>query len=219
MSIFSQITEKPWQVIDADLIETRSRGFASLSNPRLGLRIFFAVVTVLFFLLTIAYAERIATEQWRPQPQLALLWTSTVFLVLASIGMQWAKHTARQHRAKAVKLGLIVGGVFAFAFLGSQLMAWQQLSSIAVLNIANPAIAFFYLITAAHGLHLIGGLVAWGRTITKIWRGCALNDTRESIELCTSYWHFLLVVWMILFGLLFSGNDNLAILLAICGIK
>jgi len=140
-------------------------------------------------------------------------------LILASAGMQWAQYAVRDQNLKAVKLGLIIGGVFAFAFLGFQLMAWQQLRSIAVLNIANPAIAFFYLITAAHGLHLLGGLVAWSRTALRVWRGWAPDKARESIELCTSYWHFLLVIWIILFGLLFSGNDNLAILLAICGIK
>jgi cytochrome c oxidase subunit 3 len=42
---------------------------------------------------------------------------------------------------------------------------------------------------------------------------------RQSVELCTTYWHFLLVVWLVLFGLLFSGNTQLEFLLKVCGLK
>ena len=66
----------------------------------------------------------------------------------------------------------------------------------------NPANAFFYLITGLHGLHLLGGLVAWGWTSAKVWRGFDIARVRLSVELCTVYWHFLLVVWLVLFALL-----------------
>ena len=67
---------------------------------------------------------------------------------------------------------------------------------------ANPANSFFYLVTAIHGLHLLGGLVALGRTIAKLWRGADLPKLRLSVELCALYWHFLLLVWLVLLGLL-----------------
>ena len=79
-------------------------------------------------------------------------------------------------------------------------------------EVTNPAIAFFYLITGLHGLHLLGGLVAWGRTVAKVWGDFDVAKMRQSVELCTVYWHFLLLVWLVLFGLLFSGN-NLDLLL------
>ncbi len=49
--------------------------------------------------------------------------------------------------------------------------------------------------------------------------GADVARLRLSVELCTIYWHFLLLLWLVLFGLLFSGNDNLGILLALCGIR
>jgi cytochrome c oxidase subunit III len=52
-----------------------------------------------------------------------------------------------------------------------------------------------------------------------VWRGFDVAHMRLSVELCTVYWHFLLLIWLILFGLLFSGNDNLGILLTLCGFK
>ena len=85
-------------------------------------------------------------------------------------------------------------------------------------EVTNPAIAFFYLITGLHGLHLLGGLVAWGRTVTKVWGDFDEAKVTHSVELCTVYWHFLLLVWLVLFGLLFTG-DNLGLLLKLCGIR
>ena len=190
-----------------------------LSPAKLGLRVFLAVVTVLFTLLILAYGMRMELEVWRPTPQMSLLWLNTVLLVLSSLAMQWALFSARRHEIDSVWLGLLAGGFFAVAFLGGQIMAWRQLNMLAAFNITNPAIGFFFLITALHGLHLLGGLVALGRTTSKVWRGFDVAQVRLSVELCTTYWHYLLLVWLVLFGLLFSGNDNLGILLTICGLR
>ena len=62
---------------------------------------------------------------------------------------------------------------------------------------ANPAIAFFYLLTAVHGLHLLGGLFVWGRTLSRMRsKDVELIDVRLSVELCSVYWHYLLLVWL-----------------------
>jgi cytochrome c oxidase subunit 3 len=97
-----------------------------------------------------------------------------------------------------------VGGFFAFAFMLGQLLAWQQLIEAGYYAHTNPANAFFYLITGFHGLHLLGGLVAWGRTTIKLLSGSEIASIRTSVELCAVYWHFLLIVWVILFGLMLS---------------
>jgi cytochrome c oxidase subunit 3 len=69
----------------------------------------------------------------------------------------------------------------------------------------NPAVAFFYLLTGVHGLHLLGGLLVWGKTVVKMTRpGIELVDLRLSVELCTVYWHYLLLVWLVLFAVLLS---------------
>jgi cytochrome c oxidase subunit 3 len=118
-----------------------------------------------------------------------------------------------------MKTGLLVGGGFAVGFLAGQLAAWRQLDAMVVFDITNPAIAFFYLITALHGLHLAGGLVAWGRTFAGVLRGIDPARTALRVRLCATYWHFLLVLWLALFGLLFSGDDNLTAFLEICGLR
>ena len=67
---------------------------------------------------------------------------------------------------------------------------------------SNPANTFFYLITALHGLHLIGGIVALGRNVARAWSDHDLVRLRFSLELCSMYWDFLLLMWLLLFGLL-----------------
>ena len=131
-----------------------------------------------------------------------VLWPNTALLILSSIALQWARVSADRGRLDGVKSGLLLGGVFAFAFLVGQLLAWRQLIDLGYFVAANPANAFFYLITALHGLHRLGGLVAWDRTSAKVRRGVALDRLRLSVELCAIYWHFLLVIWLVLFGLL-----------------
>jgi cytochrome c oxidase subunit 3 len=51
-------------------------------------------------------------------------------------------------------------------------------------------------------LHLLGGLWVWGRTTAKVLRGVEVGKVRLSVELCTVYWHYLLLVWLVLFAVL-----------------
>ena len=78
---------------------------------------------------------------------------------------------------------------------------------------ANPANAFFYLLTGLHGLHLLGGLVALVLTIDKVlWRGCELGQVRLSVKLCAVYWHYLLLLWLVLFTLLTPWVGDFAVI-------
>ena len=99
--------------------------------------------------------------------------------------------------------GMLAGGLTAIAFLVGQWLAWRELQAAGYYAAGNPANAFFYVLTGLHGLHLLGGLVVWGWTVARMSRGrVALAAVRTSIELCTVYWHFLLFIWLVLFGLL-----------------
>ena len=174
-----------------------------MPTVKLGLIVFLAVVTVVFSLLVVAYTDRMAlADDWRPMPKPWLLWPNTAILILSSVGLQWARVAANRGQIDGVRVGLLAGGGFAFAFLAGQLMAWKLLIDLGYFAATNPANAFFYLLTALHGLHLLGGLVAWGRTTAKMWRGSEVAELRLSVELCAVYWHFLLLVWLVLFGLL-----------------
>ncbi len=202
MRFIHQLTEKPWVAAQGTVVDLHDGRAWSLPTAKLGLRVFLAVVTVLFSLLVVVYADRMTFADWRPLPEPWLLWLNTAMLVLCSVALQWARVAADRGQIDGVRVGLLAGGVFAFAFLAGQLLAWRQLAALGYFAATNPAGAFFYLITALHGLHLLGGLVAWGRTTAKVRRGFAVAQVRLSVELCAVYWHFLLLLWLILFALL-----------------
>jgi cytochrome c oxidase subunit III len=124
------------------------------------------------------------------------------------VALQWAYVATRRDDFDGVIVGLLAGGVSAITFLVGQLLVWQQLNVAGYFVASNPANSFFYLITAAHGLHLMGGLVALGRTTAKVWRGAPMMQIRLSVELCAVYWHFLLLVWLVLLGLLTGWTDG-----------
>jgi len=218
VSIFHQLAAKPWATDQGKLDDLYAGGASSGLAKKLALRVFLAVVAVLFMLLVTAYGGRMAYEDWRPAPQVNLLWANTMVLILSSVALQWAQYSVRRGQMDAMRVGLLAGGAFTVVFLFGQVLAWRQLAAMVYFEVTNPAIAFFYLITGLHGLHLLGGLVAWGRTVARVWGDFDVAKVRQSVELCTVYWHFLLLVWLVLFGLLFTGN-NLDLLLKLCGIR
>jgi len=193
----------PW--IEQPAIESVD-GETALSLPpvKVGLGVFLAVATSLFALLISAYFMRMMGTDWTSLAVPKVLWLNTGMLILGSVAMQRTRAAAQRGQIDGVRAGLIAGGVFTFFFLAGQLWAWQQLNASGYFAAANPAYAFFYLLTALHGLHLSGGLWVWGRTTAKVWRGVEVGAVRLSVELCTVYWHYLLLVWLVLFALLLS---------------
>jgi cytochrome c oxidase subunit 3 len=196
-----RLAAKPW-LEEGVLVDVRGEGASSPPPAKIGLGVFLAVVGSLFALFISAYSYRMNMADWRALPVPRLLWFNTGVLVLSSIALQWAHVAARRDDMDGVIVGLGAGGAFAVTFLVGQLLAWRQLNAAGYFLASNPANSFFYLITAAHGLHLMGGLAALGRTTAKVWRGSAMSQVRLSVELCAIYWHFLLLIWLALFGLL-----------------
>ena len=215
MNLIHHLTTKPWEATgELPLLQPHS----NQQNKRAALKVFLGVVAVVFVLLIVAYAGRMAYEDWRPAPQIRLMWANTLVLFLGSLGLELAQYAVRRGRHKLLLRSLLAAGLCTLLFLMGQAQAWRELGALVYFDVTNPAIAFFYLITGLHGLHLLGGLVVWGRTLVRLWGGFELEKVRHSVELCTLYWHFLLLVWLVLFGLLFTGN-NLDELMIICGIK
>jgi cytochrome c oxidase subunit III len=203
-----RLMAKPW-LEEGPIGDFAGTGEPSLPVAKIGLGVFLTVVGCLFALFISAYSMRMHMGDWQPLPTPKLLWFNTGLLCASSVALQWAQIAARRGEIHGVRMGLLAGGVSALAFLTGQLLAWQQLAAAGYFLAASPAVAFFYLLTAVHGLHLTGGLVALGRTTAKAWLGLEGRRLRLSVELCAIYWHFLLLVWLILFGLLLLNQGGL----------
>jgi len=175
------------------------------ANPKVvGLTVLLAVVTSFFALIMSAYGLRMDYGDWVPLREPRLLWVNTGMLVLASIAFQWTRNGAVAGRPSRLKPGLLVAGMLTFAFLAGQLAAWRMLAASGQYASSSPANAFFYLLTVAHALHILGGMYVWARATLRAVGGARPDSVRESVVLCTVYWHFLLIVWLVMFGLLLS---------------
>lgn len=207
-----KLSSKPWeaQLASAEAFE----GDLGPRWPakRVGLWIFLAVITSLFGLFISAYYMRLSghhgsgpAQDWAVLSEPPVLWLNTALLILASVAMQAARKAVGTGNADRGRNSLMVGGLLTLAFLGGQFYAWTQVRESEFFSPANPAVAFFYLLTAVHGLHLLGGLYVWGRTLARMRReDVEIIDVRLSVELCSVYWHFLLLVWLGLFAVMLS---------------
>jgi cytochrome c oxidase subunit III len=181
----------------------------------IGLWVFIGVASALFLLFITAYVMRMNGADWSAIAMPWQLWLSTALLMGGSITLQRSAAAAQGAHWDRSRSLLVLGGACAFAFLGVQLWAWQALYAMRVMPAGNPAASFFYLLTALHGLHVAGGLVAWGVAVRGFWRitDPALGAWR--IALCARYWHFLLGLWLLLFATL--GGLTPEVVRAICG--
>ena len=162
-SIFKSIFEKPWEESQS-LKDNEHDGKAfSITGSKLGIRTLMVVSTVIFSLFVVTYSDRMLVHDWKNMPEPWLLWVNTLILILNSYFFHKTKISSDKADYKNIKKGLYVVGFLAYLFLLGQLIVWYQLMSQDFYATSNVANAYFYLLTALHGLHLIGGLVFWSR--------------------------------------------------------
>jgi cytochrome c oxidase subunit 3 len=180
---------------------------------KIGLWVFLCVITSLFGLFISAYYMRMGHghgaimthSDWQSIAKSPILWVNTFLLAFSSVAMQSARSAAARGNVQRTARALLLGGVLAIAFIVGQLTAWRELRLSEYFSLVNPAVAFFYVLTGVHALHLLGGLYVWGRTYWRVqYKHAEAIDVRLSVELASVYWHFLLLVWVVLFILLLS---------------
>ena len=209
--LIQRLKDKPW--LKQGVVPTSQESVTS-SAPKVGLWVFLAVVSSLFGLFASAYMMRVGGHgglaPWARLDEPNLLWVNTLILVLGSAAMQVARNRVDGDNLKGGRALFLAAGVLTIAFLVGQMLAWRQAQAQGNWGPDNPALAFFVLLTGIHGLHLVGGLWVLGRTTARIFRGVDANNVvarsriRLSVQLCTTYWHWLLLIWLGLFALLLS---------------
>jgi cytochrome c oxidase subunit III len=201
-----RLMSKPWLEVGR-ASDTFDIAPSSVATRKIGLGVFLAVVGALFTLFISAYFMRMGTDDWWAIPIPRVLWVNTAVLALSSAALHWAKNEAFRDRPDVMKTALLAAFATALLFLIGQILAWRELVSTGYVLADNPANSFFYMITGMHGLHILGGLFVLGRTTLRVLQGGTPRQVRFSIELCAIYWHFMLVVWLVLFAL-FAGWAN-----------
>ena len=131
-----------------------------------------------------------------------LLWVNTGILLISSLTLEFSRRALSQHailnfiRWLAATVGLGV------AFLTGQLVVWRELAARGVYLATNPSSSFFYVLTAAHGVHLLGGVLALGYVAIHARRIARGRDRRAPLDVTAIYWHFMDALWIYIFFLL-----------------
>ena len=205
LNIFKLLSEKPWEEYQKKIDNQHDGKTLALSKARLGVRTIMVVSTVIFSLFIVSYSDRMLVHDWRSLSEPWLLWINTIILIFTSFVFHKAKVSSEKNEFEKAKNNLLLVGFLSFAFITGQLMVWQHYVNLGQYASTNPANAFFYLFTAIHGLHVLGGLFFWARATTQLLKKkYNVLKIKQAIDLCAIYWHFLLIVWFILFGLMLA---------------
>ncbi len=127
---------------------------------------------------------------------------NTLVLVASSATLEVSRRALTARRGGTFAGFLWLTLALGAAFLAGQLEAWRELAARGVYLASNPSSSFFYLITAAHGIHLLGGIIALAYAalpagaIRKGWK------PRTAVDAAAVYWHFMDGLWIYLFLLM-----------------
>jgi len=100
-----------------------------------------------------------------------------------------------ENPARWVYMTLFLG----LLFVAGQYVAWSQLSAQGLYLATNPSSSFFYVLTATHALHVLGGLAGLSYVIRKLSK---LSLRRSTLDATARYWHFMDALWLYLLLLL-----------------
>jgi cytochrome c oxidase subunit 3 len=180
----------------------------SPARYRVGIWVAIASIVMLFTALTSAYIVRMASSNdWTPLRMPKVLWLSTAVILISSVTIEISKRSLKRARNSQYGMWLTLTAILGVVFVGSQYAAWRNLAGQGVYMATNPHSSFFYLFTAVHGLHVLGGLLALAYLLlrTRRKRETVKGELRRigAAEAATVYWHFLDGLWICLFLLLF----------------
>jgi len=197
-----------------------------LHRARVALGVLLTTSLGLFATLSIGYLsrrhavvfDRVAQAYvpvWHPVALPSLLWWNTALLVLSSLTLELARQEYfREEVAMDEWLGIArptlrralpweaLSLLLASGFVVGQLYAWQQLQSEGIFLGSGPSSQFYYLITALHGLHLVGGMIVLVFAMAAAIAGRSLEGRRIIVDITAWYWHAITVVWFGVFALL-----------------
>ena len=173
-----------------------------------GIWVALCAISMTFAALTSALVVRKGgAVDWRHFTLPSILYVNTLVLLASSVTLEIARRRVAlfmgglRSTVQSPARWLYVTLALGFLFVAGQYVAWRQLSSQGLYLATNPASSFFYVFTAAHVLHLLGGLGGLSRVIYKLDH---LVLRRSTLDATARYWHFMDVLWVYLLLLLWA---------------
>jgi len=165
-----------------------------------------ALAGILMFFMALASAlivRKGMSNDWQNFTAPKILYLNTLILLASSFTLVRSRRTLAQGNLGSFCYWWNITTVLGIFFLAGQLIAWRQLAHAGVYLRTSPNSSFFYVFTGAHGVHLLGGLLA----LISVALRPTQKLTRSTVtEVISMYWHFMDALWVFIFLLLFLGR-------------
>ncbi len=166
---------------------------------------FFMALTSSFIVRRGTHGGPNGTSDWHLFPLPFVLYINTAILLASSVTIEMARRQlARGAQAAFKNLWALTSGL-GVIFVGGQLLAWRDLRVEGVFLSSNPSSSFFYVFTALHGLHLLGGIFALFYVMIRSWNRARVSQ-ETAARVASIYWHFMDGLWIFLLLLLTLGR-------------
>jgi cytochrome c oxidase subunit 3 len=166
-----------------------------------------AMISILVFFLGLCTAFVVlkhVSVAWVPLRIPKILLLNTAILLTSSYTLERARKQLSSDPSRFQKLWRIATALGVLFLLG-QMTAWLQLFASGIYIGSDQATSFFYIFTAAHAVHLLGGVAALSYVAFRNFDKAKIpRDT--AVQVSSYYWHFMDGLWIFLLALLYSGR-------------
>src|SRR5580700_9768357 len=167
-----------------------------------GLMVLLAATTMAFAAFTSAFVVRRGiSNDWVDLPMPRIVWANTAILLASSVLLELARRSLKTGRRTGFNRYWTAGTVLGGLFLAGQAVAWWQLNRAGIFVSSNPSSSFFYLLTATHGVHIVGGLSALAYVDVQALRLRLGPGKRTAVDVSALFWHFVDGIWLYLMAL------------------
>jgi cytochrome c oxidase subunit 3 len=178
----------------------------SMHPKKFALWLFIVTVVMIFAAWTSAFIVRQAEGNWLDYDLPQVFWLTSGIVILSSISLHWAYISAKKDNFIQLRLGMSLAMILGVCFLVGQWFSWIALVESEVFFVGNPAGSFLYVITGVHALHLISGLLFLIIVLISTFRFKVHSKAMDTMEMATTYWHFLGGLWIYLFMFLLLNH-------------
>jgi cytochrome c oxidase subunit 3 len=163
-----------------------------------------AASTMVFAAFSSAFVVRRGlSDDWVSTPKPPILFVNTLVLLASSVFLELARRTLRSGARSRFNAWWSAGTFLGILFLIGQALAWRELKSAGVFIATNPSSSFFYVLTACHAFHLLGGVSALVYVDVQALRLSLGPAKRTAIDVSAVFWHFLDGLWIYLMVLFY----------------
>lgn len=184
---------------DIRIVEEAKKPLA-MHPKKFALWLFIASVVMLFGAWTSAYIVKRGDAGWAEVVLPWHFWVNTALILASSVTMIGATYAARRDNSDLLKLMIAITSILGVAFLGGQILAYDELVALnEYFTGGNVSHSFIYVLTGAHGVHVVSGVVFLLIVLGAAFRNRIHSGNMNQIEMCATYWHFLGILWTYLF--------------------